>query len=133
MFTIAFGIWYLCAAADRHNDPVTLRETTSTLAVPPITRAPHHRERAHHRRRPPGPSPMMVRVVCRRRRPRSGPTEDPWSSATATALRRGEENKHATKTSGDAVSYRDDDRLSNGNLCRKIRIDERVCCVLLCK
>lgn len=50
VFTTAFGIWYLCAAADRHNDPVTLRETTSTLAVPPITRAPRRR-RAHYRRR----------------------------------------------------------------------------------
>lgn len=52
MFTTAFGIWYLCAAADRHNDPVTLRETTSALAVlPPITRTPRRR-RAHYRRRP---------------------------------------------------------------------------------
>lgn len=48
VFTTAFGIWYLCAAADRHNDPVTLRETTSALAVPPITRAPRCR-RAHYR------------------------------------------------------------------------------------
>lgn len=91
MFTTAFGIWYLCAAADRHNDPVTLRETTSALAVPPITRAPHHRGRAHHRRRPPGPPPMTVRrVVCGRR---SGPTENPWSSATAATLRQGEEER----------------------------------------
>jgi hypothetical protein len=60
VFTTAFGIWYLCAAADRHNDPVTLRETTSTLAVPPITRAPRRR-RAHYRRRTRGPPPYLRR------------------------------------------------------------------------
>lgn len=48
MFTRAFGVGYLCAAADRHNDPVTLRETTSAIAVRPITRAPDCR--AHYRR-----------------------------------------------------------------------------------
>jgi hypothetical protein len=63
VFTTAFGIWYLCAAADRHNDPVTLRETTSTLAVPPITRAPRHH--AHHRRWPRGPPPYLRRFRWR--------------------------------------------------------------------
>lgn len=53
VFTTAFGIRYLCAAADRHNDPMTLRETTSALSVPPITSTPARR-RAHYRRRPPG-------------------------------------------------------------------------------
>lgn len=80
VFTTAFGIWYLCAAADRHNDPMTLRETTSALVVPPITRAlaRHH---AHYRRRPPGA------VFFRRRSFRWWTTESPCSSARQNAER----------------------------------------------